>query len=250
MGYVDLEASERAIRSSVQQMGGRVLEKLLNADGGGYRGSRIECGRGHQAEFAGYRSKDLVTVLSEVKVLRAYYHCAACGQGRIPKDGDLDIVDSSFRPGVRRMIGRVGGKEPFEEGRRDLEELANVVVKTKAVERVSEAIGQQIERVSHTERQAALSGKLESLETPATLYIAIDGTGVPVVPREAEGRKGKDEQAGQRPVKRSWGASSFKPAWTIRAGRNAMRSPLRMSERSKRRMNLVHAFTPKPSAGD
>ena len=174
-------------------MGGHVLEKLLNADGGGYQGNQIDCGGGHQAEFVAYRSKDLVTVLSAVKVERAYYHCAACGQGRIPKDEDLDIVESSFSPGVRRMMGRVGGKEPFDEGRQDLEELAGVVVKTKAVERVSETIGLQIEQANHKERQAALSGKLDSIEAVATLYIAIDGTGIPVVPREAEGRKGKDE---------------------------------------------------------
>ena len=193
MGHVDLEASEKAIRSSVQQVGGDVLEKLLNADEGGYRGSRIDCGRGHQAEFVAYRTKDLVTVLSSVTVERAYYHCAVCGRGRIPKDEDLDIVDTSFSPGVRRMMGRVGGKEAFDEGRRDLEELAGVVVKTKAVERVSEAIGQQIERTNQKERLAALSGKMESIESVATLYIAIDGSGVPVVPHEAEGRKGKDE---------------------------------------------------------
>ena len=42
------------------------------------------------------------------------------------------------------MMGQVGGKEPFEEGRRDLEDLAGVWVKTKAVERVSQAIGKQI----------------------------------------------------------------------------------------------------------
>ena len=118
------------------QVGGRLLEKLMNADKGGYRGPQIDCGQGHQADFVAYRRKDLVTVLSPVKVKRAYYHCAVCGQGRIPKDEELDIVDSSFSPGVRRMMGRVGGKEPFDEGRRDLEELAGVVVKTKAVERV------------------------------------------------------------------------------------------------------------------
>ena len=165
----------------------------MNADKGGYRGPQIDCGQGHQADFVAYRRKDLVTVLSPVKVKRAYYHCAVCGQGRIPKDEELDIVDSSFSPGVRRMMGRVGGKEPFDEGRQDLEELAGVVVKTKAVERVSETIGQQIERANQTERQAAMSGKLESIEAVDTLYIAIDGTGVPVVAHEAEGRKGKDE---------------------------------------------------------
>lgn len=192
-GHVDLEASEMAIRASMQRVGGRLLEKLLNADKGGYRGSQIECGQGHQADFIAYRSKDLDTVLAAVKVQRAYYHCSICGQGRIPKDEDLDIVYSSFSPGVRRMMGRVGGKESFDEGRRDLEALAGVVVKTKAVERVSEAIGQQIESAGQQERQAALSGKLESMEAVATLYIAMDGTGVPVVLRETEGRKGKDE---------------------------------------------------------
>ena len=43
------------------------------------------------------------------------------------------------------MMGQVGGKEPFEDGRKDLELLAGVQVTTKAVERVSETIGQQME---------------------------------------------------------------------------------------------------------
>ena len=90
-------------------------------------------------------------------------------------------------------MGRVGAKEAFDEGRRNLEELAGVVVKTKAVERVSEAIGQDVERFSEAERRAAVSGKLESIAAVDTLYIAMDGTGVPVVPHETEGRKGKDE---------------------------------------------------------
>ena len=47
LGHVDLEASEMAIRASSHQMGGSLLEKLLNWDGGGYRGVGIECGKGH-----------------------------------------------------------------------------------------------------------------------------------------------------------------------------------------------------------
>ena len=141
-----------------------------------------------------YRDKQLLTVLSPVEVKRAYYHCEQCQQGVIPKDHNLDIVDTSFSPGVRRMMGQVGGKEPFEEGRSDLENLAGVWVKTKAVERVSQAIGhKQIETVFERERELALSDKVVPLKAVPTLYIAIDGTGVPVVRRETEGRKGKDE---------------------------------------------------------
>jgi hypothetical protein len=39
------------------------------------------------------------------------------------------------------MMGRVGAKEPFAQGRTDLEELAGVVVPTKQVERVSAQLG-------------------------------------------------------------------------------------------------------------
>jgi hypothetical protein len=194
-GRLDLEASEMAIRASMHDLGGLLLERLLNADGGGYRGAHLDCGQGHSAEFVDYRPKEIVTVLSPVKVERAYYHCAECGGGVIPKDRELDVEGTSFSPGVRRMMGRVGSKEPFAEGRRDLEELAGVLVKTKQVERVSEALGAQMEASAVQERKGALSGKvvpLKSMSAPK-LYIAIDGTGVPVVGRETTGREGKGE---------------------------------------------------------
>jgi hypothetical protein len=183
-----------AIRAAMHQMGGGLLEKLLNSDGGGYRGAQIACGQGHPAAFVGYRSKQILTVLSAVNVLRAYYHCPSCQSGFLPKDQELDVVGVSLSPGVRRMMGRVGGKESFEQGREDLEELAGVVVKTKHVERISEELGTQIEALCKQERESVLSGKVVPL-LPAVpkLYIAIDGTGVPMVPRETEGRRGKEE---------------------------------------------------------
>lgn len=177
----------------MHQMGGVLLEKLLNSDGGGYRGAHLRCGHGHDAEFVGYRSKQILTVLSSVEVQRAYYHCPSCQSGWVPKDQELDVVGSSFSPGVRRMMGRVGAQEAFEQGRVDLEELAGVVVQTKQVERTSAQLGAQIEAFCQREREAILSGKLVPLlPRVPILYIALDGTGVPVVPRETEGRRGKD----------------------------------------------------------
>jgi hypothetical protein len=194
LGHLDLEASEMAIRAAMHQMGGALLGKLLNADAGGYRGAHVDCGQGHPAEFVDYRGKQIVTVLSPVEVWRAYYHCVACHCGVIPKDRDLDIAGTSLSPGVRRMVGHVGGKEPFDQGRGDLEVLAGVTVQTKQVERISEELGQQIEAFSKPERELVFSGKVVPFHQPVPkLYIAIDGTGVPVVPRETEGRPGKDE---------------------------------------------------------
>ena len=181
-----------AVRASLHEVGGVLLEKLLAADDG-YRGWQIDCGQAHRASFVDYRSKTLQTVLSKLKLRRAYYHCADCQQGCAPRDGELDIVRTSFSPGVRRLMGRLGSKEPFDEGRADLEALAGIVVHTKEVERVSERLGEQVETIARQERQAALSGKIVLIKSVPKLYLAIDGTGVPLVPRETQGRQAKDD---------------------------------------------------------
>lgn len=176
----------------MHEVGGALLGKLLAADDG-YRGCRIDCGKGHLATFVDYRSKTLQTILSKVELRRAYYHCQDCQQGSIPRDRELDVVATSFSPGVRRLMGRVGSKEPFDEGRRDLEELAGIVLNTKEVERVSERLGEQVEVIAGEERKLVLSGKIVRVNPVPKMYIAIDGTGVPVVPRETQGRQGKDD---------------------------------------------------------
>ena len=95
----------------------------------------------------------------------------------IPKDKELD---TSCSPGVRRLMGHVGGKEAFEEGRQDLEELAGILVKTKQVERVSSVWASKSKP-----EQCALGG----IRIGARQVHRYDGTGVPVVPRETIGSK-------------------------------------------------------------
>lgn len=175
----------------MHRVGGMLLEKLLGADTGSCD-SVHPCGQGHEARFMGGRPKKMVTVLAPVEIQRAYYYCSECQEGFFPRDRDLDCVNTSFSPGVRRMMARVGAKESFDEGRGDLEELAGVRVTAREVGRVSEAIGSQVEGVAERERVQVMEGQVIPLAPSVPLlYIAIDGTGVPVVPSEAVGRKGK-----------------------------------------------------------
>ena len=176
----------------MHEVGGAFLEKLLDRDSG-HRGQWVPCGEGHKARFVDYRSKKMETILSAVHVNRAYYYCEACKRGMVPKDSALDIVSTSFSPGLRRLMARVGGKEAFDEGRQDLEELAGIVVTTKAVERISECVGEEIEVIAQKARKIALSGKIVPIEPIPWMYVEVDGTGVPMVSRETEGRQGKDE---------------------------------------------------------
>ncbi|MBV5323628.1 ISKra4 family transposase, partial [bacterium] len=125
-----------SIRSSMHTIGANLLETLMNADGGGYRGLTIPCEEGQAAQFVDYRDKKLLTVLGEVTVKRAYYHDKECHCGFCPKDESLDIIATHYSPGVRRLMSKVGAMRPFDLGHQDLYELANIRVNAKEVERV------------------------------------------------------------------------------------------------------------------
>ena len=201
----NLADTEFEVRAAVHRVGSVVVEQLLNADHGGHRGARIDCPGGHQGKFVDYRTKQVQTIMGVVRVRRAYYHCADCPKhdgGMIPKDQELDIVATSFSPGMRRLMSRVGAQEAFDAARQDLVELAGVAVQTKAIERISEAVGMAaeaanqadralIESVKLADRALIESVKLAALARPARLYVAIDGTGVPALPKETLGRVGK-----------------------------------------------------------
>jgi len=110
-----------------------MLEELLAADPG-YRGPRVPCGRGHQAEFVAYRDKVTGTALGPVTLTRAWYHCAACGHGSAPRDAGLGVAGETMSPGLRAMNDQAAAAEPFAKAARLLENLAGVRLTAKRVD--------------------------------------------------------------------------------------------------------------------
>ena len=195
-GHPDLEALEMYIRRAMLEVGGVMLEQLINSDGGDYRGRRLSCEQGHGYEFKEYRDKEVLTVLGRIRIRRAYYYDSGCERGYCPKDKDLDIEGTSFSPGVRRMMAKVGAYRPFGKGREDLKELAGVEVNGKALERVSYGLGERAEGFQQEESEGFVSGKVVPLFSRpiSKMYIGMDETGVPVVKAETVGRRGKGEE--------------------------------------------------------
>lgn len=245
-GALDLEASEMALRAAMHQVGGTVLAHLLNADRGGVREARIACGQGQEAALVDYRSKEVLTVLGPVSVQRAYYHCARCRSGVIPKDRALDILGTSFSPGVRRMMGRVGAKEAFATGRQDLEELAGIVVKTKAVERIAEALGQQIETAGQAARAAAV-GPAPWCRSRSCRPSTLPSTGRACrwSPGRPGGTRARLRRVKPRPARPSWGASSPRPGLMAGGARCATMPRPPTSGPSSRPRHLASACTPR-----
>jgi hypothetical protein len=178
-------------------IGRGILEMLVNADGGDYRGRTITEGEDHTYEFLEFRDKKILTALGPVTVKRAYYYDREHGTGYCPKDRALDIEGTSYSSGVRRMMSKVGAYRSFGLGHEDLYELAAIRVSAKEVERVSQMTGSQVELFHST---AAVNVPAEPIRR---MYVCIDGTGVPVVRKETAGRQGKsaDGQAKTREAK-------------------------------------------------
>jgi hypothetical protein len=205
-GGAGVEAAELALREGLAQLGCALLEPLLAADAG-YRGPHATCGGGHQAGFAGYRGKTIGTVLGPVSLRRAWYHCAACGHGFAPRDAELGVAGQSMSPGLRKMTARAAAAVPFAAAAKLIGELAGITLTGKRAGRRAEADGQAAARVIGAQAAAITARTVVPLPphapAPDMLYIAIDGTGVPMIPAETEGRPGKsdDGRARTREVK-------------------------------------------------
>jgi hypothetical protein len=93
------------------------------------------------------------------------------------------------------MQAVVGQEAPFDHGRQQMKLLAGLEVTTKAVERTAEAIGENIAAREHEEIQRAVQLDLPMVigEAVPTLYVQMDGTGIPVVKKETVGRQNKTE---------------------------------------------------------
>lgn len=190
-------------------LGASLLGRLLAADTG-HHGPRIDCGAGHVALFEGYRDKNIDTVLGRVVLRRAYYRCAQCGHGIVPRDEEIGVAGVSLSPGLRTITARAAAAVPFAKAADLLADLAGIRLSDMRIERSAEADGAAAAERIATESEAIAHRRVAVLTEPAgraaapdKLYIAIDGTGVPMVAAAVAGRAGKhpDGRARAREVK-------------------------------------------------
>jgi len=174
----------------------RAIERQLNADTSDHAGPTFPCACGKAARYAGRREKTFQTALGELTLNRAYYHCDACESGFCPRDRALGLEGTSLSPAVSRMVGLAAAMVSFAESSELMWELAGVLVDPKQVERTAEALGREI---AQDERRVV------EPEPPSaqTMYLGMDGTGVPMRKSETESRAGKqpDGSAKTREVK-------------------------------------------------
>ena len=173
------------------------MAEHFNADDSDHSSSAIACACGQTARYAGRRPKTFTTLLGPLTLERAYYHCAACRRGSCPRDRALGLQDTSLSPATTRLVGLTAAEVSFAKASELLAALAGIDVETRQVERTAEALGREVacDERAGPEQTAPASAP--------TMYLGLDGTGVPVRPAEVDGRRGKqpDGSAKTREVK-------------------------------------------------
>jgi len=174
------------VRKIALRTAARLLERMINADKSDYAGPEVPCiFCGAQARYVDRRNKTFTTVLGDITAEdRAYYYCHSCRRGWCPKDHALGLGDGSLSPGVTRMVGLVASAESFMAGSKLLSELAGIDVTGKCVERTAKRIGTAVA----ADETAVVEGKPNASNT---MYVGVDGTGIPMRSSELAGSTGK-----------------------------------------------------------
>jgi hypothetical protein len=190
-GNIDILKAEQAFRAAALAQGNHAFLSFLSElpeD----PSICTECGKVMGSQ--GKRVKHVTTMLGDGELSRTYYECEHCHTHSFPKDEMLGMVGTSFTPGVKRATARLAALESFESTSSLLLELCGINICSKDTERISEAIGEIIQSKSSALIKDTMSDSpnIRILQDSVpVMYLEYDGTGIPVVKAETDGRAGK-----------------------------------------------------------
>jgi len=118
---------------------------------------------------------------------RDYYYHPVKGQGHYPADDALGL-EVSYTPALTKLLCLEGADEQtYLKAERHLLQTGGISVSARQIQRVVQRVGTDAQQ---WQERAAAPSQCERSEAPI-LYVSADGTGIPMVPEELAGRKGK-----------------------------------------------------------
>ena len=118
---------------------------------------------------------------------RDYYYHPGTGQGHYPADDALGL-EVSYTPALTKLLCLEGADEQtYLKAERHLLQTGGISVSARQIQRVVQRVGADAQQ---WQERAAEPAQCERSEAPI-LYVSADGTGIPMVPEELAGRKGK-----------------------------------------------------------
>jgi hypothetical protein len=189
-----MEAVELGLREALRKDGRVLLETLYNQPDLSVPDNTSQPGeKCHPA-----RAKDIQTLFGTIKVSRNYFYQPETQTGRFPLDQALGLVHC-FSPALVRLAARAAAKEGYESASQDLLAQAGVCLEGRQIQRLvnlsAPAVAAQLEQ-----------GPNLKTDPIPILYAEVDGTGVPMVEEELEGRPGQQEDGSAKTREAKLGA--------------------------------------------
>ena len=118
---------------------------------------------------------------------RDYYYHPGKKQGRSPADDALGL-EVSYTPALAKLLCVEGADEStYLKAERHLEQTGGIRVSARQIQRVVQRVGTAAQQ---WQERPAKPSECQRCDAPV-MYLSADGTGVPMVPEELAGRKGK-----------------------------------------------------------
>ena len=170
------------LRNALLKDGRALLEQLMQSVADSLPDALAQKGEKSHAD----RPRAVETIFGSIQLKRDYVYSPKDKQGRCPLDDALGLIDGAS-PGLVRLASRAAAREGFEAASDDLKELAGIRIDGRQIQRL----------VAHSGPKVAAQLKLTGPDVQAKpmpiCYVEADGTGIPMVAEELEGRKGKQE---------------------------------------------------------
>jgi hypothetical protein len=149
-------------------------------------------------------------IFGSFQLQRDYYYHEGKAQGHYPVDAALGL-EVGYTPALAKLICLEGADEPtYLKAQRHLEQTGGIAVSARQIQRVVQRVGGSAQ--VWQERQAQ-PGPCDA----PILYVSADGTGVPMVPEELKGRRGKQAD-GTAKTRQVYLGCVFTQHWTDEKG--------------------------------
>lgn len=176
----DLGVLERTVEEKMRLLGQGLLQRLVNLQPNGYKGSSILCKCGGSMKFVQHRPKNIHTVFGWIKIQRAYYHCCECGRSFVPYDKASGLGSEQISPGLAKACCLLAVDDSFQQVSRKVEEFFGQSVSDDTVKQLVHQVGSKVLAQQDQEFTSFLAEKQipQAQAEPEKVYIAVDGTTV------------------------------------------------------------------------
>jgi hypothetical protein len=135
----------------------------------------------------GRESLQVQGIFGSFELQRTYYYNETKQQGHYPADAALGL-EVGYTPALAKLMCLEGADEStYLKAERHLEQIGGITVSGRQIQRLVQRVGSDAQ---HWQQRPAKPGDCQHCKTPI-MYVSADGTGIPMVPEELVGRKGK-----------------------------------------------------------